>query len=122
MRKRFIASFIVLFALFAPLTPTLAQVDCSGPQSNSAYCTGSQVSGNPLFGTNGVVTKTVQLLTIATGVLSVFMMVYGGLRFVLSGGDPQKINQARNTILYAAIGIAISLLAQAIIIFILNNV
>ena len=56
------------------------------------------------------------------GVFSVIMLVYGGLRYILSGGDSKKVTDAKNTVLYAIIGLIISLLAFAIVNFVLNSV
>lgn len=124
MKLKIIALIFSLTSLFNVGMPaaTFAQDVCSGPQSDSAYCTGKDVAGNPLFGPDGIATKLVRILSLAVGVISIFIMIYAGLRFVMSGGDSQKINQARNTILYAAIGIGIAMLSQAIVIFILKKV
>ena len=56
------------------------------------------------------------------GLISVIMLVYGGLRYILSGGDSKKVTDAKNTILYAIIGLIISMLAYAIVHFVLNSV
>ena len=50
------------------------------------------------------------------------MLVYGGLRYILSGGDSKKVTDAKNTVLYAIIGLIISLLAFDIVNFVLNSV
>ncbi len=59
---------------------------------------------------------------IAVGVASVIMIIIGGIRFVTSGGDSTKVNSARNTIIYAIVGIFVALLAQSIIVFIFNKI
>ena len=48
------------------------------------------------------------------------MLIYGGLRYVISGGDSKKVTDAKNTILYAIIGLIISFLAYAIVRFVVN--
>ena len=50
------------------------------------------------------------------------MLVWGGLRYILSGGDNKKITDAKNTILYAIIGLIIAVLAFAIVNFVLNAI
>jgi len=52
------------------------------------------------------------------GALSVIFVVVGGLQYVLSAGNPQKTKQARETILYAVVGIVIAAGAFAIVSFI----
>ena len=61
-------------------------------------------------------------ILLIVGLISVIMLVYGGLRYILSGGDSKKVTDAKNTVLYAIIGLIISLLAYAIVRFVLNSV
>ena len=53
--------------------------------------------------------------------LAVVMMIVGGLMYVLSAGDPSKIQRAKNTILVSVIGLIIATLASAIINFVINS-
>ncbi|MCA9330368.1 hypothetical protein KDA11_06975 [Candidatus Saccharibacteria bacterium] len=76
---------------------------------------------NVIFGKDGVVTKGVQLFIIIVGVIAVFMILINAMRMILSGGDPNGINSARNGLLYAVIGVVIVLVAQAIVSFILKR-
>lgn len=122
--KRLIIFITSIFTLAFPVgavaaTPN-ASVDCSGA-ANSAFCEGRSQSGNPLFGQDGVLTKATQIIVIITGVISVFIITIAGLRFITSGGDPGKIESARNAIIYSAIGIVVALSAQAIVSLVLNN-
>jgi hypothetical protein len=49
------------------------------------------------------------------------MLIVGGLRYVLSGGDPKNTQAAKDTILYAVVGIVVALLAYAIANFVLGQ-
>ena len=51
----------------------------------------------------------------AVGAISIIMIVVGGILFALSNGDSSRVAKARNTVLYAAIGLIVSLLASAIV-------
>ena len=75
-----------------------------------------------LIGDNGVFSRLTYTILLVVGLISVIMLVYGGLRYILSGGDSKKVTDAKNTILYAIIGLIISLLAFAIVNFVLNSV
>ena len=55
------------------------------------------------------------------GVIAVIMVIIGGINYTTSQGDPEKIKKAKNTILYGIIGLIISLLAFAIVSFVLNE-
>lgn len=73
-----------------------------------------------LVGPTGLLTEITEKVLLVVGVVSVFMLIYGGLRYVLSGGDAKKVTEAKNTILYAIIGLIIAILAFAIVRFVLN--
>lgn len=60
-------------------------------------------------------------LTIIIAV-SVVMLIYGGFRYIVSGGDSKKVTDAKNTILYAIIGLVISFLAYAIVNFVVGTI
>lgn len=81
-------------------------------------------SGMPaeLVGADGVFTKITNTVLYAVGIISVIMLIYGGLRYVISGGDSKKVTDAKNTIMYAIIGLIISILAYAIVNFVINAV
>lgn len=75
-----------------------------------------------LVGVDGVFTKFSNIALYAVGAISVIMLIWGGLRYITSGGDSKKITDAKNTILYAIIGLVIAVLAFAIINFVLNAI
>jgi len=63
-------------------------------------------------------------LQIAFGIIaavSVLIIVIGGLRFVMSEGNPENVAKARETIVYALVGLVISLIAETIVSFVLNK-
>lgn len=55
------------------------------------------------------------------GAIAVLMIVLSGLRFVLAQGNPQETAKARNTIIYAAIGLVISIAAEAFVAMVLGK-
>ena len=54
--------------------------------------------------------------------ISVIIIVVAGIQFMTSGGNPEQTNKARNKILYAVIGLVISLSAEILINFVLNKI
>ncbi len=67
------------------------------------------------------ITRTVNLLLFIVGVAAVIVMIVGGIRYVTSGGDPKNTQAAKDTILYAVIGIVVALLAYAIVNFVVTQ-
>jgi cytochrome bd-type quinol oxidase subunit 2 len=61
------------------------------------------------------------LLTIVVGLLSVIMIVISGIRFVSSNGDPNHVTSARNTFIYALIGLVVVAFAQIIVKLVLGR-
>lgn len=84
----------------------------------------AHVEGMPttLVGDDGFIRKLTSWVLLAVGTISVIMLIYGGFRYVISGGDSKKVTDAKNTILYAIIGLIISMLAYAIVNFIISAV
>jgi hypothetical protein len=74
-----------------------------------------------LFGASGIFTTFTSVLLFAVGAISVIMIIIGGLRYVISGGDSSNITAAKNTVLYALIGLIIALLSYAVIRFVLTS-
>lgn len=66
--------------------------------------------------------KTIFLVAFAViGSLAFLFMVIAGARYAMSKGEPDKIQQAKNEIKYAAIGLVITALAAAIVNFVLDK-
>lgn len=98
----------------------------AGGASNPAQAGANTAKGSgmpsELVGVNGVFTRITNTVLYAVGIISVIMLIYGGLRYVISGGDSKKVTDAKNTIMYAIIGLIISILAYAIVNFVINAV
>lgn len=73
-----------------------------------------------LFGDTGVFRQVTNTILYFVGIIAVIMLIWGGIRYVVSGGDAKKVTDAKNTILYAIIGLVISFLAYAIVQFVIN--
>lgn len=73
-------------------------------------------------GVNDLITKVVNIFSIIVGIVSVIMIIYGGFRYVTSGGDSSNVSNAKNTIIYAIIGLVVVALAQFIVQFVLDKV
>lgn len=57
---------------------------------------------------------------IVVGIIAVIVLVIGGINYMMSQGDPGKVKKAKDTILYGIIGLIVSLLAFAIVQFVLD--
>jgi len=68
------------------------------------------------------VQAALEIAFVIIGALALLMVTISGLRYVLSAGDPQKISQARNSIVYSLIGLAVAIAAEAIVHFVLGRI
>lgn len=71
---------------------------------------------------NDMVTGAVQWIIGVAGIIAAIFVVYGGISYIMSNGDPGKIQKAKNAILYASIGLIIVALAEVITAFISNAI
>jgi hypothetical protein len=68
-----------------------------------------------------VIHRLINILSVVVGVVAVVMIILGGFRYITSGGVSEKITSAKNTILYAIIGLVVVALAQLLVRFVLTN-
>ncbi len=61
-------------------------------------------------------------LMTATGGIAVIFLIYGAIRYATATGDPDRIEQAKRTMIWSVVGLAISLLSAGLIQFILNTI
>ena len=73
-----------------------------------------------LFGDTGVFKQVTNTVLYIVGIIAVIMLIIGGIKYVVSGGDSKKVTDAKNTILYAIIGLIIAFLAFAIVNFVIS--
>ena len=98
--------------------------------TKTAVCSGVGIASGSTTsdgcGDNGVdamsvIHNVVQFIVIIIGVLTVVMIIVGGTKYITSGGDSNKTASAKNTIMYALIGVVIVLLAQGLVSFVLTT-
>lgn len=70
---------------------------------------------------NDTIKLIVNFLSFIVGVVAVIMIIIAGLKYITSGGDSNNVASAKNTILYAVIGLVIVALAQVIVRFVLQK-
>ncbi len=80
-------------------------------------------SGQPaeLFGDTGVITSITNVMLFIVGALAVIMIIWGGIRYAVSGGNSSAVTAAKNTIMYALIGLVVAFLAFAAVNFVLGS-
>ncbi len=125
MRKLLLAALLFI-TLLVPVTVS-AQYNLLPPecqdQSNPAYnASACKATGsNPISGRDGVLSRVVSIFSYAVGAASIIMIIFGGMKYISANGDSTKVASARDTILYALIGVVVFLSSQLIVRFVLSS-
>lgn len=113
--------FQLVLAVSTALTLSAGRVMALTAQEGAEAARADGMPEN-LVGPDGVFTRVTNTVLYVVGAISVLMLVWGGLRYIISGGDSKKVTDAKNTILYAILGLAIAFFAYAIVNFVLNTI
>ncbi len=92
------------------LSPLLSGVECSKP------------GGVPtdLFTDGALFTRIANALVFVVGAVSVLMIIIGGLKYVISMGNAKAVTAAKDTVLYAIVGVVIAVTSFAVINFVIT--
>lgn len=119
-----ISSLLMLGFFFVVSIPTQAQslndTACDGFQNALGSSGGCGEEGGEQI--NSTLETVVNILSAIVAIISVIMILIAGIKYVTSGGDAGSINSAKDTIIYAIVGLVIVAVAQFIVNFVLANV
>jgi uncharacterized protein YacL len=107
-RVLLVISLIFSAVFFSSATPAHAGTLCPGGQYAN-LCNLKLEQGSTIVGT------IITVLIILAMILSIIFLIWGGIRWIMSGGDTAKVQSARSTIIAAIIGLVIALLSFAIV-------
>jgi hypothetical protein len=124
IRGLVLGSALALVAVVSPLAPTAsAACDDSDLTANGGVnCAQGENTPTQLFGDGSIFTTIVNVLLFIIGAVSVIMLIIGGIRYTVSAGDSGNVTAAKNTIMYALIGLAVAFLAFAIVNWVLGAI
>ena len=127
---------VLAISVLAPvvaLVPTTAHA-ANNLNINGSLCAGANNSTDP-NGTNcdtsqagtkdkvqSIVNQVISIFSWVVGIVSVIMIIFGGFKYITSGGDSTGVTSAKNTILFAIVGLVIVALAQIIVKFVIGTV
>jgi cytochrome bd-type quinol oxidase subunit 2 len=120
------ATVLVLVPL---AVPALASADadiagnlCEGASLNIGEGASCADTSDGTQKINDIIHAVINVFSLIVGVTSVLMIIVGGFRYITSGGESSNVSGAKNTIIYAIIGLVVVALAQFIVQFVLNKV
>lgn len=114
--------------LLAPVVRGVASADiasnlCTGAVAASASTNTSCTTTNTdaSAGLQQLAKTITEWFSIIVGAISIIMIIYGGFRYITSGGDSGRVGNAKNTLIYAIVGLIVVALAQLIVNFVLTQ-
>jgi hypothetical protein len=118
----FIKSSLVALLLITGVTAAVvAMPDFVSANASQEVLRGANTAdsgGGPSL--TGAIDNIVNTLLFIIGIIAVLVIIIGGIMFATSAGDPSRAKRAKDTILYAVIGLVVAILAYAIVNFVVN--
>jgi hypothetical protein len=129
MKKKILVLLVTLTTLFSGAGSMLfvapAAVMAQAPKD--AACDGLALAGgscDPVAGqptVESTLAVVINIFSWVVGIAGVIMIIIGGFKYITSGGNEQGVNSAKNTILFAIIGLVIVAIAQIIVQFVISE-
>lgn len=129
--KLLVATLFALALSAVPAVPAFAESATEDPLCAGVNLDATQIgqSGNcdvsnegAADSVNELVSLIIDIVSWVVGVISVLMIIFGGFKYITSGGDANGVTAAKNTIMFAIVGLVIVALAQLIVKFVLGSV
>jgi hypothetical protein len=130
IKKLLITAAAGLMFATPALAPAIAHADvpnCEGIQNclDVGSCqtdpTNCDNNGDAGSRVQNLIKLVINVVSLIVGVVAVIMIIFGGFKYITSGGEGSNVSGAKNTILYAIIGLVIVALAQVIVRFVLQK-
>lgn len=132
--KRIIVSLALTLGLASPaLAPAIAHAQPAGSDdrtiSDAGLCGGANLTfaegecdtTDAAGRVDNIITTVINIISIVVAIVAVIMIIIGGFKYITSNGDSGAVSGAKNTILYAIVGLIVVALAQIIVRFVVNR-
>jgi hypothetical protein len=94
-------------------------VDCTQAQE-ATVC--KKTTGDPISGSEGILLKATNIIAFIAGVAAVIFLILSGIKYITAQGAPDELSKAKESIIYAVVGIVLIALGRQIITFIISKV
>ena len=118
--SKIVTALLTIGLGIALVATPLSALGEGGASAGIGAARGDNTPSNLVNGDSSIIKRAINIMLFAVGVLSVVMLIFGGFRYVISGGKKESVTNAKNTILYAIVGLLVAVFAYAIINFILG--
>jgi hypothetical protein len=120
MRQKILIGLIALFSVMGLVSAVAqpAMANGFGDEINKGL---EQVGGKQTASANDVIKTIINALLFFIGVVAVIMIIWAGVQYTTSAGDSNKVTTAKNTIVYAVVGLIVAIFAYAIVNFVVST-
>lgn len=124
------AAILMFVTMSAPVLAPVAVHAADDPLGSvregvKATCTGANCDDQTESGAKGqlgdVLKKIINFVSFIVGIIAVIMIIIGGLKYIVSGGESAGVTSAKNSILFAIVGLVVVLFAQIIVRVVVNS-
>lgn len=113
----FVAAVTTLSLVVFPVAAQITQVSGGDCSALGIKCSGNETTEDLL----NRVRTIVNAFLVLVGITAAIYLVLGGLRYIRSDGDEGQAEQAKNTILYAILGLILIGLSAMIVNFVIGQ-
>jgi uncharacterized membrane protein len=113
--KLFVLAGGLFVSLIAPPAHAVTVFKECGENAQTAVCKASKSED-----ATSMAKKVINVMLFALGITAVFMIIWGSIKYVISRGDPANIKAAKDTVMYAVVGLVVALFAYAIVNFVIG--
>ena len=121
---KILTALVISLGILIPLSaPVFAADDiCSNENVSAEVKAGYGCEGTSVVSAETVITNALYAVILVLGLIAVIFIIKGGIDYMTSAGDSNKLQKAKSTIFYAVIGLVICALSFAIVNFTINTI
>lgn len=113
LRNALVALTLMLGVSGAVMVPTVSAVNvfegCSADPENPVCKAESEDEASSM------VVNVINILLYIIGIIAVVMIIIGGVRYTVSNGNSSQLKEAKDTIIYAVVGLVVAMVAYGIV-------
>lgn len=122
--KNGLAAVVICLSLIIPCAPNayaITVTNCDNLGLGGADCTVVEENKLSMDGGNNVISQAINVALATLGSISVLIIVIAGFQFAVSQGNQEKTKKARQTILYAVVGLIVAIASTLIVNLVIDN-
>ena len=124
MKTKFLAivilGFLIIFVIGQSVVAKTIEEGLNETASTANLITGSQSEKTGQELVQSKIGEIIKAVLSMIGIIFFVLVMYGGLQWMLAGGDKEKVATGRNYIIYSALGLGLIALSYGIANYLIN--